>query len=200
MNVTQLALLMPRAPSSWLIALATEMPRWNIDTPARESAFIGQIAHESAGMTKLEENLNYSAEALMRVWPKRFNAERAQLCERNPERIANVAYASRLGNGDEISGDGWRYRGRGPIQLTGKANYKEYGAAILADLLGDPDAVARVPKIGCAVACRFWMVNGCNDLADEGDIGAITKKVNGGDHGLQDRIRLTAEAVRVLAA
>jgi putative chitinase len=111
-----------------------------------------------------------------------------------------VAYASRLGNGDELSGDGWRYRGRGPIQLTGKANYKEYGAAITADLLGNPDTVARVPKIGCAVACRFWMVNGCNSLADFGDIEGITKKVNGGEHGLQDRIRLTAETLRVLAA
>ena len=191
---------MPRAEPAWLIALASEMPRWNIDNPARESAFIGQIAHESAGLTRLEENLNYSAERLVAVWPKRFTPETAQLCARNPQRIANAVYANRLGNGDELSGDGWRYRGRGPIQLTGKSNYEEYGIALVTDLLGNPDSVARVPKVGCAVACRFFMVNGCNDLADEGDIGAITKKVNGGGHGLEDRIRLTADTLRVLAA
>lgn len=191
---------MPHAPMAWLIALAEEMPRWNIDTPAREAAFVGQVAHESAGLTKLEEGLSYSAERLVAVWPHRFpDAEVAASYARNPRALANKVYAERMGNGDEASGDGYKYRGRGPIQLTGKDSYREYGNALGADLVSDPDGLIRVPRLGCAAACRFFLMKGCNELADAGDITAITRRVNGGVEGLDDRIHLTAAAVKVLA-
>lgn len=201
MTTTQLKLVMPRAPMAWLIALAGEMAEWGITTPERISAFLGQIAHESAELTRLEENLNYSAERLVAVWPKRFpNAQAAAGCARNPEALANRVYANRMGNGDEASGDGWRYRGRGPIQLTGRDNYYSFGVVTGLPLLEQPDDVASVPAVGCRVACAFWKARGLNDLADKGDHAAITKRVNGGTHGLNERIHYASEALRVLAA
>jgi putative chitinase len=199
-NSSQLLVVMPKAPMAWLIALAEEMPRWNIDTPAREAAFVGQVAHESAGLTKLEEGLDYSAGRILAVWPQRFaDLNEATRYAHHPVALASKVYAGRMGNGDEKSGEGYMYRGRGPIQLTGKDAYREYGTALNADLVSDPDALIRVPRLGCAAACRFFLVKGCNELADAGDIAAITRKVNGGDNGLDDRIHLTAAALKVMA-
>jgi len=107
----------------WVEAMNTILPKYDIVTPKRLAAFLAQTAHESAGFTAVRENLNYSAQALMKTWPSRFNATTAAAYARQPEKIANKVYANRMGNGDEASGDGWRYRGRGLIQTTGKANY-----------------------------------------------------------------------------
>lgn len=204
MNITQLQKVMPHAQMAWALALLEEMPRWNIDVPAREAAFIGTVAVESLGLTRFEENLNYTDEkalnALFRKHWDGLDMDDAWGYLRQPERIANRVYASRMGNGAESSGDGWLYRGRGPIQRTGRAAYIEDSKALGYDLMTDPDALARVPKIGCASSCRFFMVTGCNELADAADIKGIRHKVNGGDNGLQEVIHATAVALKAMAA
>jgi putative chitinase len=138
----------------------------------------------------LEENLNYSAERLVAVWPSRFPTKAAaEPYARQPDKLANKVYANRLGNGNEASGDGWRYRGRGPIQLTGKANYEKCGAGIGEDLVRFP-CLLLTPSVGLASAGWFWHTRGCNRLADEDDHRAITRIINGGQLGLDDRIML----------
>lgn len=149
--------------------------------------FIAQCAHESAGFTRFVENLNYSAEGLMRTWPNRFpNFEATDGYARNPERIANLVYANRSGNGNEASGDGWKYRGRGCIQLTGHNNYTAASAAIQYPLATQPDDLA-LAAYAAPVACWFWQSRGLNELADIGDFEGITRRVCGGTTGLADR-------------
>lgn len=177
----------PDVAERWLPAIQVTCHEYEINTPKRVAAFLAQIAHESGGYTRLVENLNYSAEALMRVWPKRFpTLQFAMQYHRNPEKIANSVYSSRMGNGSEASGEGWRYRGRGLKQLTGKDNYTRCGKALNVDLVGDPDLLLR-PGLAARSAGWFWKSNNCSPLADAGEFELLTKRINGGLIGLADR-------------
>jgi len=160
---------------------------------------LGQCAHESANFTALKENLNYSAEGLTKVWPKRFpSLDAAQPYHRNPEKIANKVYADRMGNGDEASGEGFKYRGRGLIQLTGKTNYQLASDSLGVDFIEEPDLVS-TPKYAALTAGWFWDKNNLNELADAQNWTGLTKKINGGTHGLEDRIARTDNAMSALA-
>ena len=175
--------------TSWVSWLQGTCKAYQINTPMRIAMFLAQIAHESAGLTRLVENLNYSAEGLMRTWPTRFpTLDMAQQYAREPEKIANRVYANRMGNGDEASGDGWKYRGRGLIQITGKSNYKEFADAIGEDYVTDPELL-RQPVNAALSAGWFWAERSINRVADTGSVEAVTKIINGGTHGLADRQR-----------
>lgn len=157
-------------------------------TGKRLAMWIAQCGHESDSFTRLVENLNYSAPGLHRVWPKRFpTVADAVPYMRQPEKIANKVYANRMGNGDEGSGDGWRFRGRGLIQLTGRANYKACGGGLGVDLVGDPGLLSD-PRWASLSAGWFWQTRKLNALSDAGDVEAVTRKINGGTTGLQDRL------------
>lgn len=171
----------------WVNALNETCEEFAIDTPFRIAGFVSNVAHESAGFKFVSENLNYSAASLMRVWSSRFpTLEIAQRYAMNPEKIANRAYADRMGNGDEASGDGWKYRGRGLIQLTGKNNYVAYSLACDNEALQKPDIVAE-PKYAAESAGWFWNVNKLNTLADAQDVQGMCRRINGGYNGLDDR-------------
>ena len=181
-------------------ALAT----FEINTPARIAAFLAQIAHESGDFRHTEENLNYSWQALRKTWPKHFETDAiAQAYHRQPEKIANRAYADRNGNGDEASGDGWRFRGRGLIQITGRVNYLAYSVAIgEPTVVTDPDQV-KLPRHAALSAGWFWSSHGLNALADAGDeasFNQISFKINGGWNGKEDRLQNWAEARAVFLA
>jgi len=174
--------------------------KFQITTPERAAHFLGQAAHESTGFTRTTENLNYSAVRLLQIFPKYFDGGNAEEYARNPQRIASRVYANRMGNGDEASGDGWKYRGRGYIQLTGHDNYYAFDQIVTDDVLKNPDLVAT--KYPLLSAGWFWNSRGLNGLADQG-IGAgvireVTKKVNGGTHGLDDRIARTEYFYEIL--
>lgn len=171
----------------WVEAMNTILPKYDIVTSKRLAAFLAQTAHESAGFTAVRENLNYSAQALMKTWPSRFNATSAAAYARQPEKIANKVYANRMGNGDEASGDGWRYRGRGLIQTTGKANYTKLAQYIKKTL---QETIEYCETVEGAVesACFYWASNNLNVIADTGDMAALTRRINGGVIGLADRL------------
>jgi putative chitinase len=189
--------LAAKVTDSIVNALDAAMRRFEIDTPPRMAAFAAQLAHESGQLQRWTENLNYRWERLRQVFPKYFASDaEARAFDRKPERIANRVYASRMGNGPEASGDGWRYRGRGPIQLTGRDNYRACGMAIGVDLVGDPDLLA-TPGPGCLAAAWFWARNGLNALADAGDFVTITRRINGGLNGLAERREFWAQAKEV---
>lgn len=175
-------------------------PETGINTPLRLAHFLAQLAHESGGFTRLVENLNYSADGLRRTWPSRFDLATAARFARNPEAIANRVYADRLGNGDEASGDGWRYRGRGFIQLTGKANYADYSQRLFGDdrLVRDPD-LAATPEVAMRLAVAYWQAKGLNALADQDDLNGITRKINGGLIGIEGRRKWLEQFKRDLA-
>lgn len=163
------------------------LPKYEITTRDRVAAFLAQCGHESADFTILKENLNYSGDSLKRVWPKHFGDDiDINVYHRNPEAIANRAYRNRMGNGDEDSGDGWKFRGRGAIQLTGRNNYTAFANDVGMDV---EDVVEYLETLKGAVesACWFWSKNGLNALADERDNTKMTKKINGGTIGLEDR-------------
>jgi len=182
----------------WLEPLEETFAKYNISTPARQAAFIGQCAHESGNFKTLEENLNYKPEALMRVWPSRFpDLPTAMKYAHNQEAIANKVYGGRMGNGVEETGEGWKYHGRGLIQLTGKENYSNCGAGIGVDLLATPGLLVQ-PEYACLSAGWFWNKKGLNDLADAGDFETMTKRINGGLIGLDDRKAKIAKALQVL--
>jgi putative chitinase len=196
----QLEDLIPKNPyvEYWHGALSQCLPDYDINTPRRVAAFIAQCAHESGGFVFLQENLNYKAESLMRVWPKYFkDLATAQRYAHNPERIANRAYANRMGNGDEASGDGWRFCGRGLIQLTGKDNYQSFADSIETELEDIPHYLATFEG-AVQSACWFWETNNLNKWADAGDITTLTKKINGGTLGLDERMKHYAHALHVL--
>ena len=179
--------LAAKAPDAVVGALDAAMRRFEIATPARVAAFCAQLAHESGQLQRWTENLSYRWERLRQVFPKYFPSDaEARPFDRKPERIANRVYANRMGNGPEASGDGWRYRGRGPIQLTGKDNYRACGQGIGVDLVDDPDLLV-TPEPGCLAAAWFWARNGLNALADAGDFVTITRRINGGLNGLAER-------------
>lgn len=204
---SQLMKIMPACvdPANWVPALNGAMTRFDITNAKRMAAFLAQIAHESGQLTRLSENLNYSAKRLMQVWPNRFpTTEKALQYERNPEKLANYVYAKRIGNGDEASGDGWNYRGRGIIQLTGRGNYRAAAQGVGLPLEEQPDLLVQ-PEPAALSAAWFWKSHGLNELADDGnddndteDFRTITKRINGGTVGLKERMALWEEAKGVL--
>lgn len=177
-------------------ALNTAMNRYGIVGTPRAAAFIAQVGHESGQLTRLVENLNYSADGLMKTWPSRFDLVRATAAARNPEQIANIVYAGRIGNA--APGDGWKYRGRGLIQVTGKTNYADCGEALGLDLINQPELLEQ-PQYAAMSAAWFWSANGLNTLADAGDLTKITQRINGGTNGMADRQALYDKALEVLA-
>lgn len=208
MNIDQLLKVAPRA-APYLNAINSAMSRFGIATVASQAAFIAQMLHESQNFTSMTENLNYSPASLLATWPKRFTPTTAAQYGRtaahpaNQTMIANIAYGDRMGNGPASTNDGWRYRGRGPGQITGYDNYKACGDAIGYDLVGQPDLVA-TPEIGCLAFAWFWSRGNktgksLSALADAGRIDDISIAVNGGTLGLDERSRLTAAVRAVLA-
>lgn len=198
----QLAELLPGNPylDYWYSALERCLPDYDINTPQRVAAFIAQCAHESGSFKFLRENLNYRAESLVKVWPRHFpTLEVARQYARNPEKIANKAYAGRMGNGDEASGDGWRFIGRGLIQLTGRSNYQAFADSIETDINDIPEYLQTFEG-AVQSACWFWESNGLNRWADAGDIKELTRRINGGFIGLEDRIKHYNHALHVLGA
>jgi len=196
----QLRELLPKNPyiDYWHNALSQLLPDYEINTPQRIAAFIAQCAHESGNFVFLTENLNYKAESLMKIFGKYFkDMATAKAYEKKPEKIANRIYANRMGNGDEASGDGWRYRGRGLIQLTGKTNYTWFAASL--EISAEEAAEYTQTFEGAAQsACWFWETNKLNKEADAGDIKTMTRKINGGFIGLDDRIKHYNHALHVL--
>ena len=185
-------------PQKWYTPLIDMFARYNINTTQRQASFIGQCQHESNNFRTLEENLHYSADGLMRTWPSRFpTIDVAEKYANNPEKIANKVYAGRLGNGDEESGEGAFYFGRGLIQLTGKENYDRCGKAIGFDFVNKPQLLVE-PYYASLSAGWFWNKLGLNDLADAQEYGQMTKRINGGLIGLDDRIVKITKAKEIL--
>ena len=194
MNSSQLQAL--GIDEKWLEPLNETFQKYDISTPTRQAFFIGQCAHESNNFRVLEENLRYSATALMRVWPSRFpNLEVANQYAGNAEKIANKVYAGRMGNTEE--GDGWAFHGRGCIQLTGRDSYDRCGKALGIDLISEPQLLVE-PYYAALSAGWFWNKTGLNALADAKDYDTMTKRINGGLIGLDDRKAKIAKAISVL--
>jgi putative chitinase len=180
-------------------SLEKVLPKYEITTVERVAAFLAQCGHESADFTVLEENLNYGAKGLLGLFKKYFpNEDLAKQYERKPEKIANRIYANRMGNGPEESGEGWAHRGRGAIQLTGKLNYQAFANSIGLSL---EDAITYCGTMDGAIesACWFWQKNKLNAVADKKDVLLMTKKINGGTIGLEDRKKHYEHNVEVLA-
>jgi len=198
----QLGQLIPGNPyvSYWHNAMARCLPDYDINTTQRVAAFVAQCAHESGGFKFLKENLNYRAESLTKVWPKHFpDLATAKRYERNQEMIANKAYANRMGNGPENSGDGWKFLGRGLIQLTGRNNYQAFADSIETSIDEIPEYLQTFEG-AVQSACWFWETNNLNKWADTGDIKEMTRRINGGFIGLEDRIKHYNHALHVLGA
>lgn len=184
----------------WVDPLNETFQRFGISSPRQQAAFIGQCGHECGNFRILEENLSYRAATLMRIWPKRFpTQEIANQYAGNPKKIANKVYADRMGNRDEASGDGYRFRGRGCIQLTGSTNYFNAGKALGVDFWAEPDLVA-TPKYAALTAGWFWSTHNCNALSEAGNWVGLTKKINGGTLGLDERIHHTNLALAQIDA
>lgn len=213
MNLHQLLTIAPAVGKdrgeAFIGPLTVAMERFDIDTPVRQAAFVGQVLHESGNFTRMTENLNYSAEGLLATFRRHFTQLTANQYGRtaahpaNQQMIANIAYGNRMGNGAPEGGDGWRFRGRGPIQLTGRANYRACGKAIGIDLIAKPELLEH-PEAGCLAAAWFWSAGNPSGrdlslLADERNVTAITRAVNGGENGLLHRKELTSRAMQVLA-
>ena len=204
----QLRAFLPSVPAvaAWTTALNAAMTRFEINSGARAAAFLAQVAHESLEFRRLSENLSYTAKRLMEVWPIRFpTLERAQPYERQPERLANFVYAKRLGNGDEGSADGWRFRGRGLLQITGRGNYRASGKALGLALEESPQLL-ETPEVAALAAAQFWQSRGLNELADDRndddddeDFVTITVTINGGRVGLPARRAYWQRAQTALA-
>ena len=192
-----------KSPESWASAVESALARFEITSQKQVAAWIAQTAHESGGYVLLQENLNYSADGMAAIWPNRFAIlgpdkkpikkdgknqpnKFALALHRKPEMIANVVYSARMGNGPIESGDGWKFRGRGLKQLTGKTNYTKCGEGLGMDLISKPDLLLQ-PQYAALSAAWFWAENKCGPLADAGDFVGLTKRINGGTIGLQDR-------------
>jgi len=184
----QLIQIVPRVDAAkWLAVLNAAMAEFGLSTPKRQSMFVAQVAHESAGFTRLEENLNYSSKRLLEVFGDYFTPELASIYAHHPERIANRIYANRMGNGAQWTGDGWKYRGRGLIQLTGRTNYGRAAEALGLNLVAHPDLlISPIP----AARSAAWFFTECADglrWADASDLERCTRRINGGLHGLESR-------------
>ena len=205
----------PEDAAKYCAPLRFAMARYGIGTPRRVAHFLGQITVESGRLLAVVESLNYSVQGLANTWPSRFaidlkarppipNLLASQLGRTttracNQEQLANNVYADRMGNGSPATGDGWKYRGRGLKQLTGKENYARYQEGSGNRVLETPDLLL-TPGVAADSAAWFWHDKGLNALADKGDIAAITKKVNGGQLGILERTRFTQQALKALAA
>ena len=202
-NADQLARL--KIGPQWVDALNSTFQRFGILTPRQQAAFIGQCGHECANFRVLEENLNYRAATLLKLFPltaKRkwgFTPDTATEYERQPAKIANRIYSNRMGNRDEASGDGYRFRGRGCVQLTGSDMYFHAGKALGVDFWANPDLVS-TPEYAALTAGWFWSTHNCNNLSEAADWLGLTKKINGGTIGYDDRVKHTEEALAVLTA
>jgi putative chitinase len=179
-------------PDAVIAMLPDTIEKFELNTPLRLAHFLAQAGHESGGFKAVNENLNYGAKGLRGIFGKYFPTDaKAALYERKPEKIANLVYGGRMGNGPEASGEGYKFRGRGYIQLTGKDNYVAFGKAINEDLTANPDLVAT--KYPLASAAWFFHKNGLHKIADEGaneaTVTKVTKRVNGGTIGLADRLK-----------
>lgn len=183
--------------SDWYQALYEVLPKYDITSLLRVAMFLAQCGHESEDFVVLEENLNYNAETLTRFWPSRFPPTVAAQYAHNPEKIANRAYADRMGNGDEASGDGWTYRGRGLVQLTGRENYGHFASETGRTL---EEAVSYCETMPGAVesACFFWKNNDLNAPSDQSDVETVTKRIDGGLIGLDDRLSRYDDALQIL--
>ena len=182
----------------WYEALEQLLPDYDINTPHRIAHFVAQCAHESGNFAFIQENLNYRAASLRGLFGKYFPTdELARAYEKKPEKIANRIYANRMGNGDEASGDGWRYRGRGLIQLTGKDNYTFFAGSLGIPVEEAADYLATFEGAAQS-ACFFWESNNLNRFADANDVRGLTKAINGGFIGLEDRIKHTNHALHVM--
>ena len=182
----------------WYEALCQILPDYDINTVPRVAAFLAQTAHESGNYRAIKENLNYKAESLCKVWPKYFpNIDIARPYAQQPEKIANRAYGGRMGNGPEESGDGWKFAGKGLIQLTGKDNYTRYAQSLEISLEEASEHLTTFE--GCVQsAAWFWEANNLNQWADAGDMLTLTKRINGGTIGLEDRVKHYNHALHVL--
>lgn len=186
--------------TEWYEALAQLLPDYDINTPQRIAAFVAQCAHESANFKILKENLNYRAESLVKVFPKYFpNIELARQYAHQQEKIANRVYGGRMGNGPEETGDGFRYCGRGLIQLTGRDNYAWFAASLEMPVEDVPAYLATFEGAAQS-ACWFWETNNLNRWADAGDIKELTRRINGGYIGLEDRIKHYNHALHIMGA
>ena len=180
----------------WYNALCDELPKYQITTIPRVAMFMAQCGHESGNFTALKENLNYQAHALSSIWPKRFPPGIAEKYAHNQEMIANRAYCDRMGNGPEESGDGWKFHGRGLIQLTGRSLYEAFAKEIGRDL---DDVVVYCETFDGAIesACFFWEHHNLNAISDAGDIVHATKVINGGTLGIDDRTARYHHALQI---
>lgn len=209
----QLLRITPRCPDTiaWAAALNEAMREFAIETRLQAAHWLAQLAHESSEFTRLIENLSYTTpERIVAVWPYSFwlpstkeplqppVRRDARAFVRAPVLLASYVYAGRNGNGNEASGDGWKYRGRGPIQLTGRSNYARAGQALGLPLVETPEIVID-PDVGARVAAWFWADKRLGPLADLNELVAITKRINGGTHGLEDRRRYLETTLRVLS-
>ncbi len=201
----QLKQILPKNPyiDHWFNALSQLLPDYEINTPQRMAAFLAQCAHESGEFTALKENLNYKAATLRKIFPKYFPtdeiANQYASMPNKQQAIANKVYANRMGNGDEASGDGYRYCGRGLIQLTGKENYSWF-AASLEIPVEEASQYLETFEGAAQSACWFWETNKLNQWADKGDILTLTKRINGGTIGLEDRIKHYEHALHIFGA
>lgn len=192
--------LRPDLPAARAEITATKLQaafqKYGIISALEQAHALAQICHES-GFNPVAENLNYSAAGLRNTWPTRFNVLSAAQYARRPEAIANRVYADRMGNGSEASGDGWAYRGRGLLQITGRSNYRMFGGLVGYDLENDPSLALQI-GIGCLIACAYWQSRGLGRLARNDDLEAVTRGINGGLNGLADRARCLALAKTAL--
>ena len=197
----QLAQILPgnQYVEHWCDALNKILPDYDISTPQRVAAFLAQTAHESGGYNALHENLNYTAQSLCKVWPSHFNTSIADQYAHQPEKIANRAYAGRMGNGDEASGDGWNFCGRGLLQVTGRVNYQAFADSVQMNI-NDVPAFLQTFEGAVQSACWFWENNNLNQYADSGDFVTMTKKINGGTLGLDDRQHRYLQAMQVFSS
>jgi putative chitinase len=189
-------------PDSVIAQIPETAAKFNITNTLRLAHFLAQCGHESGGFKAVSENLNYSAKGLRGTFGKYFPTDALAVAyERKPEKIANRVYSSRMGNGDEASGEGWKYRGRGYIQLTGKSNYSKFDATVGDDIVGNPDLVATKYPLASAAfffdSNKLWSI--CDKGADDATVTAVTKRVNGGTIGLADRIKHFKEYYSLLA-
>ncbi len=192
-------------PALWTDAMNACMQACDISTPGRQAAFLAQVLHESGELRRLEESLNYSAQRLRQVWPQHFPDDAsAEAHSGNPHKLANAVYANRMGNGDAASGDGWNFRGRGLIQLTGRANYTAFSRDKSVDAVVNPDLLLQ-PHGAALSAAWFWQTKGLNGVADltagpdgEAHFIEITRRINGGTNGLLQRRAYWERARQVL--
>jgi putative chitinase len=204
MNISAFHLieLAPHCPPAMAIALSDCLPaileQYAINTPLRMAHFLAQTCHESGGFERFEENLNYSAEGLARTFPRYFKTTSPKAFAHQPEMIANYVYALRNGNGKQSTGDGWKFRGRGMIQLTGKTNYTAFAQHIGHDVIARPDWLT-TPAGAAASAAWYWQLRHINTAADADNVEKVTRLVNGGILGLAERRKLTAIAKKWLA-